>query len=257
MPDRSRSMRRVLAGIARLALVAVLGAAVGAGLSLTMPGSLASSELPPYQRTVTNPFDELPEEPLALIVGDSYTEGYGSSEPEKGWAYLAAASLGWAATIDGIGGTGFYKGTSADRSPGHEYRTRLLAHAATRVDYDIVVLQGGLNDWIATLAQEQAATTLAIRTAQELWPDAIIVVFGPLEPLGKGVPRLVHLDTIRTAAQDADAVFIDPDDPEPWLNARNTDAFDSGDGLHLNDLGASYVAARFTAAFESHRTLPE
>ncbi|MFC5788494.1 SGNH/GDSL hydrolase family protein [Agromyces tardus] len=254
MPDRSRSVRSVLAGIARATLVVMAGVAVGGGLSLTMPGSLASSELPPYERTVVNPFDELPAEPLALIVGDSYTEGRGSTKVEKSWAYLAAASLGWDATIDGVGGTGFVKGLSSAGASGLEYRQRLLTHAAMNVDYDIVVMQGGLNDWAATPAQVQAATTLAIRTAREQWPDAIVVVFGPFEPLGKGVAHMVHLDTIRAATEAAGATFIDSEDPAPWLTARNSDAFDAGDGVHLNDAGAAYVAARFTAAFESHRT---
>ncbi|HET7784259.1 MAG TPA: SGNH/GDSL hydrolase family protein, partial [Arthrobacter sp.] len=50
---------------------------------------------------------ELPAEPVLLILGDSSTAGVGADQPDQGWAYLVAAELGYPATVDGAGGTGF------------------------------------------------------------------------------------------------------------------------------------------------------
>jgi lysophospholipase L1-like esterase len=56
------------------------------------------------------------------------------------------------------------------------------------------------------------------------------------------------LPTIRDAAIDAGAVFIDPSSPTPWITSGNSDLLDHGDGLHLNDSGYAYLAARFATA---------
>jgi len=191
---------------------------------------------------------DLPANTRALIVGDSFTEGYGASSPAANWADIAASSLGWRAEIDGVGGTGFTKTTATDGSTDVGFRQRLLNEARTGSTYDVIVLQGGLNDLDATAEAEDTAVQQAVRTARTQWPDAVVVVFGPAEPLGQGTARLVHLATIRDASQAAGAVFIDPSNPRPWITEDNSDLLDLGDGLHLNDSGYAYLAARFVAA---------
>ncbi|GAA1829610.1 SGNH/GDSL hydrolase family protein [Agromyces salentinus] len=191
---------------------------------------------------------DLPVRPRALFLGDSFTEGYGASRPAAIWATIAAGSLRWQPTVDGIGGTGFTKTTATDGTDGLGFRQRLLARGSTGALYDVVVLQGGLNDWQATGDEEYAAVARAVRTARTLWPEAVVVVFGPAEPIADGTKRLAHLPLIRDAALDSGAVFIDPSSPSPWITAGNSDLLDLGDGLHLNDSGYAYLAARFVAA---------
>lgn len=192
----------------------------------------------------------IPQDAAALIIGDSFTEAFGASSPGAGWASIAAGTLGWRATIDGVGGTGFTKDLATDGRSGVDYGPRLEAHARNDEHYDVIVLQGGLNDWAADSAVESAKVHAAIATAQREWPSAAVIVFGPTAPTASD-HQLRNLAPIRTAAIASGAVFIDPSEPRPWINAGNTDRFDVGDGLHLNDVGYAYLAARFVSAIEA------
>lgn len=192
----------------------------------------------------------IPQDPAVLIIGDSFTEGFGASSPGAGWASIAAGTLGWHATIDGVGGTGFTKDLATDGRTGMDFGPRLEAHARNDERYDVIVLQGGLNDWAADSSVESAKVHAAIETAQREWPSAAVIVFGPTAPTASDHYLRNHA-TIRTAAIASGAVFIDPSEPRPWINAGNTDRFDVGDGLHLNDAGYAYLAARFVSAIEA------
>lgn len=192
----------------------------------------------------------LPQDAAALIIGDSFTEAFGASTPEAGWASIAAGTLGWHATIDGVGGTGFTKDLATDGRAGVDFGPRLEAHARNDEGYDVIVLQGGLNDWAADSAVESAKVHAAVETAQREWPNAAVIVFGPTAPTASD-HLLRNLTTIRTAAIASGATFVDPSEPRPWINAGNTDRFDVGDGLHLNDAGYAYLAARFVSAIEA------
>lgn len=254
-PRSVRALRRALARVAATLLTILVVTSLMIGLR---PDALRSAELSPSPLATGGPapapsLGGLPRVPRALVVGDSFTEGYGASSREATWASIAVGTLGWRATIDGVGGTGFSKRSATDGSQGVGFRDRLLRHADDGVDYDVVVLQGGLNDWQASAVQEAAAVRHAVRTAQDAWPDAVVVVFGPAEPLGDGVRRLKLLPAIREASEEAGAVFVDPSAPTPWITRSNTSVFDLGDGLHLNDAGYAYLAARFVAEIQSRQ----
>lgn len=254
-PRVVRALRRALS-LGAATLLAILAAT--SVMLVAFPEALRSAEFTEAELAAGGPGIEpslgrLPPAPRALVVGDSFTEGYGASSAEATWASIAAGTLGWQATIDGVGGTGFTKRSATDGSQGVGFRDRLLRHADDGVDYDVVVLQGGLNDWKASAVQESAAVRHAVHTAQDAWPDAVVVVFGPAEPLADGVKRLELLPAIRDASEEAGAVFIDPSAPTPWITPANTDVLDLGDGLHLNDAGYAYLAARFVAEVQSHQ----
>lgn len=253
MPDQPRPIRSRAFAITRIAATLAIGAMLGAGLGVTVVADpLASSELPPEEQAPVEPLAALPDEPIVLIVGDSFSEGVGASKPDAGWARTASDALSWHATIDAIGGTGFTKGNASDGRIGLAFADRIEAHAASGAEYDVIVLQGGLNDFLAPHREEVVATVKAVEAARERWPDAAIVVFGPLEPLELGVQRSARLDAIREGAEEAGATFIDPELPAPWINERNSVRFDAGDGLHLNDAGYAFIAARFAAVIESY-----
>ncbi|MGR2752733.1 SGNH/GDSL hydrolase family protein [Agromyces arachidis] len=253
MPDQPPPRRSRALAIARIAATLVIGAMLGAGVGVMIVADpLASSELPPEEQVPSDPLATLPESPSALIIGDSFSEGVGASKPDAGWARTAADALSWRATIDAVGGTGFTKGNASDGRIGLAFGDRIAAHAASSAEYDVIVLQGGLNDFLAPHREEVLATVEAVEAARERWPDAAIVVFGPLEPLALGVQRSARLDAVREGAAEAEATFIDPELPAAWINERNSPRFDSGDGLHLNDAGYAYIAARFAAVIESH-----
>lgn len=253
VPDGSLPARSRARAIARIPVALAIGAVIG-----TVPGlavvaePLASSELPPEEQVPANPLATLPDQPAVLIIGDSFAEGIGASKPDAGWARTAAEALSWRATIDAVGGTGFTKGRASDGRTGLTFGARIEAHAASGADYDVIVFQGGLNDFLAPHREETVATIQAVEAARERWPDAAIVVFGPVEPLGLGVERSANLDAIREGAEEAGATFVDPAVPAPWINERNSVRFDSGDGLHLNDAGYAFIAARFASVIESY-----
>ncbi|KZE93596.1 hypothetical protein AVP42_01732 [Agromyces sp. NDB4Y10] len=253
MPDQPRPVRSRALAITRVAATLVIGAMLGAGVGVAVVADpLASSELPPEERAPVDPLSTLPDEPTALIIGDSFSEGVGASKPDAGWARTASDALSWRATIDAVGGTGFTKGVASDGRTGLAFGDRIEAHAATGAEYDVIVLQGGLNDFLAPHREEVVATKQAVEAARERWPDAAIVVFGPLEPLALGVQRSARLAAIREGADEAGATFVDPKLPDAWINERNSVRFDAGDGLHLNDAGYAFIAARFAAVIESY-----
>ncbi|MBT2517799.1 SGNH/GDSL hydrolase family protein [Streptomyces sp. ISL-90] len=192
----------------------------------------------------------IPQDAAVLIIGDSFTEAYGASSADAGWASIAVGTLGWSATIDGVGGTGFTEDLATDGRVGVDFGPRLEAHARNGEQYDVIVLQGGLNDWAADSAVESDKVRATIETARREWPSAAVIVFGPTAPPASD-HRLRNLTTIRTAAIASGATFIDPSEPRRWINAGNTDRFDVGDGLHLNDAGYAYLAARFVSAIEA------
>ncbi|MGI9822308.1 SGNH/GDSL hydrolase family protein [Agromyces sp. Marseille-Q5079] len=212
------------------------------------PSATPDAETRPVPTDTTPRLSDLPANPRALILGDSFTAGYGATSSSANWAAIAAGSLRWQATIDGVGGTGFTKTTSTDGTDGLGFRQRLLAQARTGATYDVIVIQGGLNDWRASTEAEAEAVGQVVRTARMQWPEAVVVVFGPAEPIAAGTARLVHLPAIRAASVEAGAVFIDPSSPTPWITTGNSDLLDLGDGLHLNDAGYGYLAARFVTA---------
>ncbi|SFR82873.1 Lysophospholipase L1 [Agromyces sp. CF514] len=215
------------------------------------PTALPSETVAPTASPIRPTLAGLPVTPRALFVGDSFTEGYGTKKPAANWARIAAASLGWQATLDGVGGTGYIKDVSTDKRTGRSFVQRIPGLAESGVDYDVVVLQGGLNDIAADSTAEYTAVRKTIDSVRAHWPGAVIVVFGPAEPLGGGTSHLVHLSTIRQAAEASGVVFVDPSSPLAWITASNTDLLDLGDGLHLNDSGYAYLAARFVADIQA------
>lgn len=245
--------RRVGASAARIALGALLVAGLAAASVLAVPGELSSTEPSAADLSLPPDLGALPEHPRVLLIGDSFAEGYGASNVDAGWASIASRSLGWRTTFDAVGGTGYVKDLATDGRHGLDYPSRVGRHVRAGAEFDLVVLQGGLNDWRSTNAELGAAVATTVRSARAAWPGAAVVVFGPAEPLGDGVVRLEKLPAIRDAAEAEGALFIDTSLPEPWINAGNTEQFDLGDGLHLNDAGYAYLAARFVAAFEAHR----
>jgi len=249
-PRHLTSLRSVFAiTVATSALLGIVGCASMPGSSTATPESSARPVPSTPAAVDLSTQAPLPPNPDVLMIGDSFTEGYGASTPASGWAAIAAGTLGWNATIDGIGGTGFAIGNAADGGS-LDYRQRLAAHASNEVDFDLVVLQGGLNDWQVGPTVEAEQVRGAVAAAHGLWPQAQIVVFGPAQPIA-AIDQTTLLPVIRAAATESGAIFIDPQASEPWINAANTRLFDSGDGLHLNDAGHAYLAARFIAEFES------
>jgi len=121
----------------------------------------------------------LPEHPRVLLMGDSYTEGWGADPQTRGYAYQIAAPLGWTLTRDGIGSTGFVDVGLKNQG---SYPTRLARHP--RDAFDLVVLQGGTNDEKLTAAEITAGVDASVKVVRERFPSAQLLVLGPVAPFG-------------------------------------------------------------------------
>lgn len=248
-------MRTTISAVLATAVVAASLAGCGTAVDIPRrptiaPTQATSSPAPSRTAEPDGVSADLESGASVLIVGDSFTAGLNATAAEKRWASIAAQTLGWEATIDGVSGTGFTNGVAEDGTPGADFTSRILAQAQRDVEYDAVVLQGGLNDALAEPATEAKNVRAAVGAAQRAWPDAHVLVFGPTAP-GPTVEYRAILAAIRESASDAGAIFIDTDEPRPWINTGNADLFDSGDGVHPNDSGHAYLAARFVAAIEA------
>jgi lysophospholipase L1-like esterase len=195
---------------------------------------------------------ELPAEPVLLILGDSYTFGDGAARPDQGWAYLVARKLGYPATIDGVGGTGFAWGGGAQDELGGEYETRLRKIAANPAFVpNVLILQGGQNDsQLGNPDEVRVATTQTIEAARRFWPGVQVVVMGPSAPQPLAEELRGVNSAVRAGAAAANAPYIDAIEAG-WFTSANSPGFDF-DGAHPNSAGHAYIASRF---LESWATL--
>lgn len=234
-PNRRRRWPWLLAG-GLLAVGIAVGALVLSGVGRSEPVSL----LPPAEP----PPSIAPGDTAAVFLGDSYTQGWGASEPDRRWSALVAADAGWVEVNQGQGGTGFVS-TSGLGGCGlvycPTYPERVPDVAA--VHPDIVVIAGGQNDLADLTADPDAVrgaveeTYVAIRRAL---PEARIIAVGPslAQP---GNALIDELDVwVRAAAAQVDADYVSLDGViEPEMVAA--------DGVHVNDEGHRAIADRVLA----------
>lgn len=179
-----------------------------------------------------------------LVIGDSFTQGY-AAPGDRGYAQLLAASLGWPAEIDGVGSTGFlWPGPDGrDRT----YRARIEARgAAGGPAPTLVVLQGGLNDYRSPRPQLTAAVEAQVGLVRAAWPQARIVLFGPVSAYQNN-PDLRPLSAaLALASLNAGVDYVDPVG-DGWVTASNSPSYFIDDGTHPNGAGHAYLAKRLLA----------
>jgi acyl-CoA thioesterase I len=100
-----------------------------------------------------------------VVIGDSWSVGYRLTDPDRAWP----SRLPGRVRVDGFSGSGF----SADASPcgAVSYATR----AGTARNADLVVVEGGLNDY----DQPYAAVRAGFEALMARLKGRDVVVFGP------------------------------------------------------------------------------
>jgi lysophospholipase L1-like esterase len=203
------------------------------------------------------------ETPAVVALGDSITEGYGTTvDADRRWTDFLARRLGGAAAVINAGING---NLLLSDSPcfGRSPMTRWRDDVAGRTGAAAVILLAGANDLIQpevdapedpcrsrkrVTAAEMTAGFAAL--AEKARADGLRIVAGTILPFGNTLEWSPDVEAVRSevnvwiresgvfdAVADFDAALADLADPTK-LAAR----FDSGDGLHPNDAGAEAMA---------------
>ncbi|TFC05538.1 SGNH/GDSL hydrolase family protein [Cryobacterium adonitolivorans] len=234
---RRRSLPWVFCG---LVLVVSCGAVAAAALASGGGASrgLAVSTAPPAPTVSAIP--------VAVFVGDSYTQGLGASSPVTRWSTLVAEEAGWTEVNQGLGGTGYVTAASAidcgqKQCPTYPDRVADVIASAP----DVVVIAGGQNDRWALGTDPQfvrAAVNETFRLIRAELPNARLIAVGPstAEP---ATAMLTDLDGwVQAAAHRVDAEYVSLLDPVV-IRAEMVVA----DGVHVDDAGHRAIADRVLA----------
>lgn len=230
-------------------LALVLGALVAAGMFLgaghepaPQPVATDACTLPAPTPTLVPGSLALPPHPHVLILGDSYTEGYGAEPESQGWAHLVGRPLGWTVTLNGFGGTGY-----VNRGPqaAGTYVERLPALAGR--SFDLVVVQGGSNDRDTPYPALQAAVARTLDAVRAEFPRAAVLILGPSNPYGRADPTrvLVRCVLVGYAAQQH-LTLIDPV-VEHWFVDGDGERYANPANGHPSNAGHRLIASRFEA----------
>jgi lysophospholipase L1-like esterase len=227
-------------GIRRLAAAVLVLGAFASGC-----GPAHSRTAPPGPAATATPV----RAPIVMFLGDSYTTGGTKTPPERAYAAATARELGWQVIIGGLGGTGF-AAPGATHEPFHVLFERQLAW---RPPPDMVIVAGGHNDRTYAPATVAAAAGGLFGKIRQLWPDSRLVLIGPM--WGNGTPDSSVLeirDALGVVARALKIPFIDPLGGK-WItgdradHAGNAGKYIMRDGVHPNDNGHRYLAARLAA----------
>ncbi len=197
---------------------------------------------------------------IITVLGDSITEGVGTSAPEHIYQNVLGRMVG-AARVDncGISGTRLAIQTGPDQY-GAPFSERYLTMPD---DADLVLVFGGTNDYghgnapFGEMSDRTADTFcgachVLFSGLIKKYPTARIVIMTPLQRTGRenrsansGKPLIDYVDTIMRIAEEYSLPVLDlyrtagicPDIPE------HQQLF-MPDGLHPNDAGAYRVAER-------------
>lgn len=185
----------------------------------------------------------------ALFFGDSLMSGAGARPARPVMARVAARQLGWDVTVDAVGGTGYTTGGAR----GAPYLERLARPGVLSAPYDVVLLEGGTNDWSADAATMRERTTATVAYVRSRLPTATIVLMGAYNPPGEKYDgRRVTIDAvIRAVAVEQQLTFFSPISGR-WTAGQGS-RFLCPDGLHPSTYGYGVMGARLTAALRGVR----
>lgn len=142
-----------------------------------------------------------------LVLGDSYTAGYGLQRYEDCWTWLLAENCGMTQLNYSISGSSFAAGPN-----GYYPMVERCRQLPTDQDIDIILVQGGSNDYARDVPlgdpQERSQTTccgalnLILDYLEQTYPQAQIVCFTPwVSNAGPNAYGLVTDDYIRAMVE--------------------------------------------------------
>jgi len=151
-----------------------------------------------------------------VVIGDSWSAGLGLDRPAQSWP----ARLPGRVHVAGFSGSGF----SAKASPCGRVSFADRAPAALRRGADLVVVEGGLNDYDRSRDQIKAGFVRVVRAAQG--HRVVVVGPAPAPSRARAVPRLDRL--LRFLSTSYGVEYVSTADLDlPYLDDR----------LHLTPAG--------------------
>ena len=209
-----------------------------------------------------------------LFLGDSITEGAGSSSVEKRFTDLVAADTGAVSVNYGIGGTRIARQIKLSDNP--RWEQDFISRVATMdAEADVVVVFGGTNDWghgDAALGDFESrdvytfygALHVLYKSLIEKYPSATIVILTPLHRVGENDRKVdparpnnvrllkEYVDAIREVAEYYSLPVLDlykVSGLQPEVQVIKETYMP--DGLHPNDAGYRILANKVIAFLKS------
>lgn len=189
----------------------------------------------------------LPDDPRILVFGDSWTYGQAATPIERGYAYVLPEVLGGSTVVDGVPGSGYIR---VDR-PRFGDRIEALDPSA---EYDLIILQGSINDRRTDLGGYTAAVNAAWDRLARTYPDVPVVILGPAPQVLPVEVATAQIDRrLASLAAARQWWYISPLQ-EHWITDENyLDVIDtSGVGRdHPSVAGHAYLAKRLAEAIHA------
>jgi acyl-CoA thioesterase-1 len=201
-----------MAGVGGVAIAAAVLAVGSPGAASSTAASCARTAARSAERAAVVTGDG----PRVSVIGDSYAQGLGLARPQDSWPTRLPGRV----RVDGFAGSGF----SAQASPcrGVEYARRVPRALAE--DPDLVVVEGGLNEFDVPTA---AVVAGADRTLDELAGHRVLLV-GPASAPARA-DQVGRVDRALAAVAGRHGVR--------YLRATAWDLTYLHDGLHLTEAG--------------------
>lgn len=207
-----------------------------------------------------------PEQPRAVIFGDSITESAGTPTRLTGYAPSMCWMLGWECFVSGVGGTGYLN------VPKGRVKLRdRLANDVVRIKPDIVFIAAGNNDGKFEEAAIREEALRLYRELQAALPEATVIVASNLSLVDATETHRMIRDAVRAAALEAGLPFIDTlagttydasgnaliENMGQWIYGSgtidepsdygNSSLYTLGDRGHPTQAGHDYLAKRYAA----------
>ena len=244
------SITRPRRSTAILLLAALIGVLAAVAAVFLRPWAAPVAEQASANEAVVLPAPlALPEHPHVLVFGDSWTYGSAATSPELGYAYRLAALIDGSTTVDGGRGSGYLR-QGIDRP---DFGTRIAALDPS-ADYDLIILQGSINDRAENLSGYPAAVNAAWDRLVALYPDTPVVILGPAPqvlPVELGTARIDH--ALSSLAADRGWWYISPVQDEWITSDRYLSLIDTSEigRDHPSDTGHAYLARRVAEALDT------
>lgn len=193
-----------------------------------------------------------------LLLGDSYSAHH-KLQLEEGWPYQVCEAFGMTLYDYAISGSSFAGGENGRYPMVDRYSY------AMDQDYDLVILQGGSNDWshnipIGDVSSREKTTMLGamnlmLDAFETAWPDATIICFTPWISTGAknslGLDTDDYVDAIARLCQTRGLLLYDASNASENGIYMNQESFrtqyslTSTDRWHLNAKGQVLFASAF------------